>query len=100
MSIEFSVRIAYLLECVAVNSSVPQGYLVFHFFTKFSAPGPVGSVLRCTHPNATCIPNRTGFVKGGAETQESLKTKCPIQSCEAMCVSPKRFDFCHEIAYN
>ena len=22
--------------------------------------GPVGSVLRCTHPNAICIPNRTG----------------------------------------
>ncbi len=23
-------------------------------------PDPVGAVLRCTHPNAICIPNRTG----------------------------------------
>ena len=27
--------------------------------TYIFSPGPVGAVLRCTHPNAICIPNRT-----------------------------------------
>ncbi len=31
-----------------------------HHKRQFSdPPGPVGVVLRCTHPNAICIPNRT-----------------------------------------
>ncbi len=33
------------------------------FLSNFGPPGPVGAVLRCTHPNAICIPNRTGFSK-------------------------------------
>ena len=28
--------------------------------TLLTNPNPVGAVLRCTHPNAICIPNRTG----------------------------------------
>ena len=27
------------------------------------APGPVGSVLRCTHPNAICIPTEPDFTR-------------------------------------
>ena len=30
-------------------------------------PDPVGSVLRCTHPNAICIPNQTGSWKKDAK---------------------------------
>ena len=46
--------------------------------TLLTTPNPVGAVLRCTHPNAICIPNCTGssaetLDKANPENLEILK---------------------------
>ena len=42
--------------------------------TLLTNSNPVGAVLRCTHPNAICIPNRTG---SSAETLDKANPENP-----------------------
>ena len=42
--------------------------------------GPVGSVLRCTHPNAICIPNRTGDIRENPSLRVSEKMNIVMQT--------------------
>ncbi len=73
---------AEIQDKIAVIPNCHVGIFSFPFFGPVFTPYPVGAVLRRTRPNAICIPNRSGFVKKGAKSDNFLKLNDP--NCHAL----------------